>query len=340
MRVLIVKTSSLGDIVHTFPALSDALQAIPDLRFDWVVEETYADIPLWHPAVDQVISTAMRRWRTSWLETWLRGDWKVFVRKLQRRRYDAVIDAQGLLKSAMITRKALGVKHGLDSASARESQASRFYDLTHPIGREQHAIERTRQLFARALGYDYQPTAPDYGLALHGEAVDPEQYVIFLHGSAWASKRWPIPFWQGLRRQAEDAGYKVVLPAGSEEERKTAWQIAEGSAAAEVLPATGLNELAHLLGHADGVVAVDTGLAHVAAAVEAPIVSLYGATSTGRTGVVGKVALAMQSAVECSPCYQRQCGELRPGMENPPCTESWAADEIWARLEKQMEAGV
>ena len=125
MRVLIVKTSSLGDIVHTFPALTDAANAIEDIQFDWVVEEGFVQMPAWHPAVDQVIPNAMRRWRRALWKTWLMGDWKRFVKRLQARHYDVVIDAQGLIKSALITRKALGSKHGLDKQSAREALASR-----------------------------------------------------------------------------------------------------------------------------------------------------------------------------------------------------------------------
>ena len=345
MHVLIIKTSSLGDVVHTFPALSDAARAMPGIRFDWVVEKSYAGIPSWHPAVDQVIETDTRSWRSSWLKTWLRGDWKAFVRRLQLRRYDAVIDAQGLIKSAMMTRKAHGVKHGLDCASAREPQASRFYDLTYAIGKEQHAIERTRQLFARALAYEYEASMPDYGLQLPdttgnttGSPTEAEKYVVFLHGSAWVSKRWPTDFWQELKQCAEKAGYAVSLPAGSEAERTTARQIVADSSMAIVLPPTGLTALASILRNADGVVAVDTGLAHVAAAMNAPLVALYGATSTARTGVLGNQALAMQSTLDCAPCYKRQCARLRPDQidDDPPCTHSWSASEVWTQLEQQM----
>lgn len=133
MKVLVVKTSSMGDVVHTFPALSDASHSIEGIRFDWVVEEAFQEMPTWHPAVDRVIPSAMRRWRKSWLGTWLKGEWGQFVYKLREQSYDAVIDAQGLIKSALITRKCTAEKHGLDSESARESLASMFYDHKHHV---------------------------------------------------------------------------------------------------------------------------------------------------------------------------------------------------------------
>ena len=152
MKVLLVKTSSLGDVVHTLPALTDAQRAIPGIRFDWVVEEGFAEIPTWHPAVDQVIPVAIRRWRKSPWQTLRSGEWRRFKARLRETRYDLVIDAQGLLKSAWLTRYVKAPVAGLDRDSAREPLAARFYDRCYAVPREQHALERVRQLFAQALG--------------------------------------------------------------------------------------------------------------------------------------------------------------------------------------------
>lgn len=152
MHVLIVKTSSMGDVLHTLPALTDAMQAIPGIRFDWVVEENFAQIPSWHPAVDKVLPVAIRRWRKHWFGSQQREERVLFKRELQSRQYDVVIDAQGLIKSAaLVTRLAKGVKHGQDSRSAREPFASWWYDKRHEINKQQHAVERTRELFAKSL---------------------------------------------------------------------------------------------------------------------------------------------------------------------------------------------
>ena len=143
MRVLIVKTSSMGDVLHTLPALTDAQQAIPGIKFDWVVEEGFAQIPSWHAAVERVIPVAIRRWRKAWFSAPIKAERKAFREALQAENYDAVIDAQGLVKSAaLVTRLAHGVKHGLDWQTAREPLASLFYNRKHHIAKQQHAVER------------------------------------------------------------------------------------------------------------------------------------------------------------------------------------------------------
>lgn len=121
MRVLIVKTSSMGDVLHTLPALTDAQQVIPGIQFDWVVEEGFAQIPSWHDAVDRVIPVAIRRWRKAWFSAPIKAERKAFRDAVQAQQYDAIIDAQGLVKSAaLVTRLGRGVKHGMDWSTARE----------------------------------------------------------------------------------------------------------------------------------------------------------------------------------------------------------------------------
>lgn len=194
MRVLIIKTSSLGDVIHTLPALTDAAQAIPGIRFDWVVEEGFAEIPCWHPAVDQVIPVAIRRWRKNLWQTIKSGEWKAFKQRVRERKYDLVIDAQGLVKSAWLTRYVKAPVAGLDRYSAREGWASRFYDRRLSVATGQHAVERVRQLFAMALAYDLPEGIGNYGLDLERLQLPPAApYVVFLHGTTWATKRWPKP---------------------------------------------------------------------------------------------------------------------------------------------------
>ncbi len=166
MKVLIVKTSSMGDVIHTLPALTDAQKAIPNIQFDWVVEQPFAEIPKWHGAVNQVIPVAIRRWRKNLFSAQTWQAWKSYKQQLQATQYDAVIDAQGLLKSAvLVTRLANGTKYGYDKQSAREGLSSCFYDKTFDIPYQQHAVERIRKLFAMALGYDLPTTIGDYGIA-------------------------------------------------------------------------------------------------------------------------------------------------------------------------------
>jgi len=289
MRVLVIKTSSLGDVIHTLPALTDAARAIPGIRFDWVVEEGFAEIPAWHPAVSQVITVAIRRWRKHPLKTLRSGEWSRFKQRLRESHYDLVIDAQGLLKSAWLTRYVKTPVAGLDSNSAREPIAARFYDRPYSVPRGQHALERTRQLFGQALGYSVPAGLGDYGLN-RAQLADPAAgpYLVFLHGTTWASKHWPEAYWRELAEQVAEQGWSIRLPWGNEAEKARAERIAAGVEGAAVLPKLNLAGVAKVLAGAQACVAVDTGLGHLAAALDVPTVSLYGPTLPGRVGAYGR----------------------------------------------------
>lgn len=289
MRVLVIKTSSMGDVIHTLPALTDAAAAIPGIVFDWVVEEGFAEIPRWHPAVDKVLPVAIRRWRKTPLKALQGIEWKAFKGQLRKETYDLVIDAQGLLKSALLTRLVKAPRAGFDRDSVREKIAAWFYHRHYHVPREQHAVERTRQLFAQALGYEKPAGRGDYAIdtqlfKLSGER-DP--YLMFLHGTSRHDKHWPESYWIELCREATAAGFDVRIPWGSEAERERALRIAEVSERAKVLPKLNLQGVAAELQRADLVVSVDTGLGHLAAALGRPTVALYGPTSPDRVGTYG-----------------------------------------------------
>ncbi|HDP3420481.1 TPA: lipopolysaccharide heptosyltransferase I, partial [Pseudomonas aeruginosa] len=229
MRVLLVKTSSLGDVIHTLPALTDAARAIPGIQFDWVVEEGFAEIPAWHPAVARVIPVAIRRWRKNLWQTLRNGEWRRFKQRLKEVDYDLVIDAQGLLKSAWLTRYVGKTPvAGLDRDSAREPLASRFYRRAYPVAWGQHAVERTRQLFAQALDYPLPESVGDYGLDREQLAdADPgAPYLVFLHGTTWVTKHWPEAYWRELAERMCERGWSVRLPWGSAAERERAGRLA------------------------------------------------------------------------------------------------------------------
>lgn len=287
LRVLLIKTSSLGDVIHTLPALSDAMQAVPGIRFDWVVEEGFAEIPGWHPAVAEVIPVAIRRWRKNLWQTLRSGEWSRFKARLRGQRYDLVIDAQGLLKSAWLTRCIKAPVAGLDRDSAREPLASCFYDRTYAVGKDQHAVQRTRLLFAQALGYPLPDGMGDYAVRRDRPAADTRPYLVFLHGTTWPSKHWPEAEWRALAQWASEQGWAVRLPWGNDEERARAQRICAGLADAEVLPKLDLSGIAAVLAGARACVAVDTGLGHLAAALDVPCISLYGPTLPGRVGAYG-----------------------------------------------------
>lgn len=300
MQVLIVKTSSMGDVLHTLPALTDAMLAIPGIRFDWVVEEGFAQIPGWHPAVDRVIPVAIRRWRKHWFGSDVREERFLFKREVQSRQYDIVIDAQGLIKSAaLVTRIAKGVKHGQDSRSAREPFASWWYDKRHEINRQQHAVQRTRELFAKSLGYALPETTGDYAIAQHFLAEPPAdvgKYLVFLHATTRDEKHWPEACWRQLIGLLSGSQLKIKLPWGAEHEYQRAIRLAEGFEHVEVLPKLTLEQVARTLAGARAVVSVDTGLSHLTAALDRPNITLYGPTDPGLIGGYGKNQYVLRPA--------------------------------------------
>ncbi len=337
MKALIIKTSSLGDLIHTLPALSDAAAALPGIEFDWVVEESFAELPAWHPAVDQVIPVAIRRWRKGWLQAWRSGEISEFREQLRRNHYDFVIDAQGLIKSALIARWANGLRVGLDRNSAREPLAALAYDRRIAIPRQLHAIERLRRLFAHALGYSVAEAMADYGLKASVSNVS--GYIVLLHGTTWASKLWPEYYWVELAQMADAAGYGIHLPWGSDEERRRAERIIAAAGCGQLLPQLGLSQLRDELGGAAGVVGVDSGLAHLAAALSTPAVTLYGPTKTGLTGAVGSHQSNLQVEFECAPCMLRECSYTQQSDIQPACFSSLPPELVWAQLQLQMGGG-
>ncbi|WP_336194425.1 lipopolysaccharide heptosyltransferase RfaC [Providencia stuartii] len=291
MRVLLVKTSSMGDVLHSLPALTDAQHVFPEIQFDWTVEEGFAQIPTWHSAVNQVIPVAIRRWRKNWFSAPIRAERTAFRQQLTATHYDAVIDAQGLLKSAfLVTRLAHGAKHGYDRHSIREPIASFFYDYKHQISKQQHAVERIRQLFAASLGYDCPKTQGDYAIAQHFLHVPTElqgEYVVFLHSTTRDDKHWPEEHWRSLIALMAESGVKIKLPWGAEHEYQRALRLAEGFDFVDVLPKLTLAEVALQIANAKAVVSVDTGLSHLTAALDKTNFTLFGPTDPGLIGGYG-----------------------------------------------------
>jgi heptosyltransferase-1 len=289
----------MGDVLHTLPALTDAQRAIPGIQFDWVVEEGFAQIPSWHSAVDRVIPVAIRRWRKAWFSAPIKAERKAFRDAVRLQQYDAIIDAQGLVKSAaLVTRLGRGIKHGMDWSTAREPLASLFYNCKHHIARQQHAVERTRELFAKSLGYTKPQSQGDYAIAQHflnDLNADAGQYAVFLHATTRDDKHWPEANWRELIGQLHNAGIRIKLPWGAPHEEARAKRLADGFNYVDVLPRMSLEEIASVLAGAKFVVSVDTGLSHLTAALDRPNITLYGPTDPGLIGGYGKNQYAQQS---------------------------------------------
>src|SRR4051812_13458069 len=280
-RILFVKTSSLGDVVHHCPAVSDAARGVPAAEIHWVVEEPFADIARMHHAVKRVFPVAMRRWRRA---PWSPSVWSEvgrFRAALAEQPYDAVIDSQGLLKSALLCAGAKGTKHGLDRQSAREPLAALFYDVKHAVPKGLHAVERNRRLTAAALGYAYGGPL-DYGLHATGRPPLDGSYAVFLTMTSREDKLWPEERWIQL---AKRVGTKVVLPWGSEAERNRVDRLAREIPQAVVPARMEVASIATLLQGASAVVGVDTGLTHVAAALGVRTVGIYCGSDPTLTGL-------------------------------------------------------
>jgi len=334
MRVLLIKTSSMGDVLHALPALTDAMHAIPGIRFDWVVEEAFQEIPSWHPAVDRVIPVALRRWRKHPLQALWSGEWSAFKRALKNRTYDVVLDSQGLIKSAWLSRKALGVRVGFDGASARDPVASWFYQRCYSVSKQGHAIARQRELFAQALGYEQPSTAPESALTLQWVSQSEQPYVVFLHGTSWSSKEWPEAYWIELAQMAEASGYQVKLVWGNEAEHKRAERVSEATEAF-VLPKQSLGEIAKVLAEASAVVGVDSGLAHLTAALGVPAITLYGATDPNKTGALGVRQKNLHGQADCVPCLKRNC-EFKDSFGVQKCWKPVSPDAVFVGLQRPI----
>lgn len=281
-RILFVKTSSLGDVVHNCPAVSDAARVIPGAQIDWVVEEPFAQVAAMHSSVRRVITVAVRRWRGA---AWSPAVWREireFRRALAAERYDAVVDTQSLLKSALIAACAQGPRHGMDGASAREPLAACLYGTRHAVPRELHAVERNRRLTAAALGRAVPPSL-EYGLRAP-RVADESRSAVFLTMTSRDDKLWPEESWIELGR---GLGLNAVLPWGNEAERQRAERIARALPDARVAPRMSVTELATLFAGARAVVGVDTGLTHLAAALGARTVGIYCGSDPALTGIYG-----------------------------------------------------
>ena len=289
MRILLVKTSSLGDVIHNLPVVSDIRRQLPNATVDWCVEENFAAIPRLHPGVERIIPVAVRRWRKALFEAATWREIGAFRSSLKAASYDLVLDTQGLLKSALIARQANGPVSGYDAASARESVSASFYQHQFPVSTQAHAVVRNRELAAAALGYTL-PGAPDYGISSPVANLDwlPDQpYVTCLTATSRDDKLWPETHWQLLGQTLKSLGCAVVLPGGSPIERERAARLAGVIPGAVAAPKLDIPQLAAVLAGSAAVVGVDTGLTHLAVALKVPTVAIYTATDPGLTGVLG-----------------------------------------------------
>ncbi len=283
-KLLIVKTSSLGDVIHALPVLSDLAHHRPELTVGWMVEEAFACLPSLHPHCAEVIPVAMRRWRRTWRTTATRAAVGALRERCAGFAADQVLDLQGLLKSAVLTLASPGERLGYRWRSAREPLASAFYHRRLAVSWQQHAVQRNRTLAASALGYTLD-TPCDYGLAAKRTAARPA--ALLLHATSRDDKLWPDAHWQTLGVSLASAGLQCLLPSGNADEFARARALAAVIPGARALPPGPLADLMPAFASASLAVGVDTGLTHLATAFGMPVVALFTATDPAATGVYG-----------------------------------------------------
>jgi heptosyltransferase-1 len=292
-ELLFIKTSSLGDVIHHMPAIAELRRRLRQVRVSWLVEEAFAPLVGLHAGVDEVIPVAARRWRGLLHR---RSTWReigAFRARLRERPYDVIVDSQGLVRTALMAKLARGERHGYDAQSVRERPAALLYDVRHRVERDQHAIERNRTLTALALGYERDQIL-DFGLdraRLAGVVKAP--YGILLHATARPEKEWPEQCWIDLGRALSSRGIELLLPSGTLGERARSGRIAAALGNAKLPDLAPLDAMAALMVGAAFVVGVDTGLLHLAAALEVPLVGIFLASDPGRTGPVGTGPIAI-----------------------------------------------
>jgi heptosyltransferase-1 len=280
-RVLLVKTSSMGDIVHMLCAVREAQQLLPEIRFDWICEEAFIELPGLLASVDRVISVATRRWRKSLLAATTRREICSFLASCRERTYDTVIDAQGLLKTAWITaaiRCPRPARFGFDWPTSREPLSSLAVGSGIHAPMHWHAIERLRVLVGQALGY--QPTGPITALETHRPLGNS---VMFFHGTTRQEKSWPMQEWIALGRALDQQGLHVQLAWGTPQEQQVAETLMKAiGGRTQLLPKLSLAQLAQLLRSARAAVGVDSGLMHLAVALGTPTVAVMSASHLER----------------------------------------------------------
>ncbi len=339
MKILVVRLSSLGDILHFFPAISDLHSHLPEAQIHWLVEPAFAEVAGWHFAVDKVITVPLRSNKKTW--------WKIPVMLLRLRRqllaenYSIVLDAQGLIKSAILARLAGNTVYGFATGSARESLAARFYTKRAVIQQGIHIIDKNRQLVSKTFNTDISQPA-DFGLKKFREQqllagmqgklqrINGRLSIVLLHGTTWNSKYWPEASWEELIDLLSQQGWNCLLPWGNEEERQRAYRLqAIGGESVQVLPKLTLTEMMRLTLHARAFVSVESGIGHIAAALNIAGIMLHGPTDPSYSGVLGKSCRHITSGIFCSPCFKRNCPRINSSDEIPPCQQTIQPIEVY-----------
>jgi heptosyltransferase I len=333
----ILKLSSMGDLIHTLPAISDIQKQFPDYKLSWIIEERFAEIAQWHPAICQIIPTNLRQWKKNALHLQSLKAMRRLVADLKQQSFDAIIDLQGLYKTAILGRLSGSPISGYGRCSCREPNASRLYQQRFAIPRDMHAVPRMRVLAAKSLGYNYPGGRADYQIPRMQSTIpikDPA--LIFFHGTTWISKCWPQQNWHDLAQLAVKEGFHIYFPWGNMQEKKAAIELSEKHPQLHCLPKMTLSEMAAFLQQVRAAVAVDTGFSHLAAAIGTPCITLFGASDPKRSHPMGPRQSTITEDFPCQPCLKKHC-RRNPLNSEALCMQDLPAAKVMTEILKVKE---
>lgn len=332
MRILIIKMSSLGDIIHSLPAITEIKKHMPQAHITWLVEPGFKEVPAWHDGVSDVITMPLRGLKNNPSSISAYSNVIKQLKLLRRQKFDVIIDVQGLLKSALISKLAKGQSVGFCKNSIKEPIASFLYNKVITSSKDQHAVIRTKELCAKALKYPHGSKV-DYGI--NSKATKRNNDIILFHGTTWPNKHyWPQHWEQIIKLIAKD-GYNILLPWGNaiEHERAKTFSKLPNT---KLLPKLSLTELKDIIAASKGAVGVDTGLSHLAAATATPCVAIYGPTSPSLARNYGAMQTQITSNLSCAPCMKRSC-KITSVPEAHPCMQDIQPNDVWKLLTKLFQ---
>ncbi|MBA2655479.1 MAG: lipopolysaccharide heptosyltransferase I [Tatlockia sp.] len=336
-KILLVKITSMGDLIQTLPALTDATKAFPGINFDWVVDESFQEIPRLHPSVDKTIVFPYRRWKKNKWKAWQSGEVSQFLKELRSVDYDMVIDVQSNIKSAILSLFTKGRTHGLDSQSVHEYGAHFAYSKKITINRQQNHAERVRQMMAKFLGYKIPQDQADYGVnSSLLPSLDfslPEKFIMAIPIASTINKLWPEPYWQQVIQDLVRSDYDVILPWWSNEEKARALRLKNSNPRIHLLPPLNLTQKASVLARAQAVISIDTGLAHMAGMLNIPNICIYGSSNPLLCGTIGHKQIHLTArGLACSPCSSSQCTYQGLSQYKPACLETIKPQQVLTSL--------
>ncbi len=310
-KILIVKTTSMGDVIHALPAVHDLAKAFPQAQIDWVVEKSFADIPRLSAHVTNVHEVAVRQWRKKLFDAQTWREIGSVKKALTSERYDLVVDLQGLLKSALIAKWAKASVAGYDAQSIKEPMASHLYNERFAVSKSLLAVTRCRELLAKAVGYDYDEKTLAFGMKNLEAQKEASPYAVFLVNTSRETKLWAEERWMVLAKTVHEEGLNVKFLWGAQEERERVERIAK--AAGDfccVMPRMPIGECARVIQGAAFAIGVDTGLTHLAAATAVPTVGLFLDFPIELVGLTGERVTSL-GGVGANPTVSEVCDALK-----------------------------